>query len=30
MWDNTLFLPILAGAGTLQLGVVLPKFGLRG
>jgi hypothetical protein len=30
MWDNILFLLLLAGVGYLYVGVILPKFGMRG
>ncbi len=30
MWDSILFLLILVGVGYLYVGVILPKFGLRG
>ena len=30
MWDNILFLLILAGVAWLYVGVILPKFGMRG
>ena len=30
MWDNILFLLTLAGVAYLYVGVILPKFGMRG
>jgi hypothetical protein len=30
MWDNILFLLILAAVIYVYVGVVLPKFGMRG
>ncbi len=30
MWDNILFLLTLAGVIYLYVGVILPKFGMRG
>jgi hypothetical protein len=30
MWDNILFLLVLAGVVFLYVGVILPKFGMRG
>jgi hypothetical protein len=30
MWDNILFLLILAAVVYLYVGVILPKFGMRG
>ena len=30
MWDNILFLLVLAGVVSLYVGVILPKFGMRG